>query len=91
VGRDFAAQAADFLFTTFVDIEGGRPHIADMAARALAAGREVGVFTTCHVVCRPTQDEAEDYYENYAVRMEDTASVDFYTQLTREPENLRDR
>jgi len=78
VGRDFAAKTADFLFTTFVDIEGGRPHIADMAARAHAAGREVGVFTTCHVVCRPTQEEAEDYYEHYAVRMEDTASVDFY-------------
>jgi FMNH2-dependent dimethyl sulfone monooxygenase len=78
VGRDFAAKTADFLFTTFVDIEAGRPHIADMAARARAVGREVGVFTTCHVVCRPTQAEAEDYYEHYAVRMEDTASVDFY-------------
>jgi alkanesulfonate monooxygenase SsuD/methylene tetrahydromethanopterin reductase-like flavin-dependent oxidoreductase (luciferase family) len=78
IGRDFAAKSADFLFTTFVDIEGGRPHITDMAARARAAGREVGVFTTCHVVCRPTQAEAEDYYEHYAVRMEDTASVDYY-------------
>jgi alkanesulfonate monooxygenase SsuD/methylene tetrahydromethanopterin reductase-like flavin-dependent oxidoreductase (luciferase family) len=78
VGRDFAARAVDFLFTTFVDIEGGRPHIEDMAARARAAGRQVGVYTTCHVVCRPTQTEAEDYYEHYAVRMEDTASVDFY-------------
>jgi alkanesulfonate monooxygenase SsuD/methylene tetrahydromethanopterin reductase-like flavin-dependent oxidoreductase (luciferase family) len=78
IGRDFAARAADFLFTTFVDIEGGRRHIEDMAARARAAGRQVGVYTTCHVVCRPTQTEAEDYYEYYAVRMEDTASVDFY-------------
>jgi dimethylsulfone monooxygenase len=78
VGRDFAARTADFLFTTFVDIEGGRPHIADMAARARTVGREVGVYTTCHVVCRPTRSEAEDYYEHYAVRMEDTASVDFY-------------
>jgi alkanesulfonate monooxygenase SsuD/methylene tetrahydromethanopterin reductase-like flavin-dependent oxidoreductase (luciferase family) len=78
VGRDFAAKTADFLFTTFVDIEGGRPHIADMTARARAVGRKVGVFTTCHVVCRPTQAEAQDYYEHYAVRMEDTVSVDFY-------------
>lgn len=78
VGREFAAKTADFLFTTFVDIEGGRPHIADMAARARTVGREVGVYTTCHVVCRPTQAEAEDYYERYAVEMEDTAAVDFY-------------
>jgi dimethylsulfone monooxygenase len=78
VGRDFAAKTADFLFTTFVEIEGGRPHIADMAARAHAAGREVGVYTTCHVVCRPTQTEAEDYYEHYAVTMADNVSVDHY-------------
>jgi FMNH2-dependent dimethyl sulfone monooxygenase len=78
VGRDFAAKTADFLFTTFVDVENGRPHIADMTARAGAVGRQVGVCTTCHVVCRPTQTEAEDYYEHYAVRMEDTTSVDFY-------------
>jgi len=31
------------------------------------------------VVCRPTQSEAEDYYEHYAVTMADHASVDFYT------------
>ncbi len=77
-GRDFAAMAADFLFTTFTTIESGEANIIDMRARAAAAGRQVGVFTTCHVVCRPTQAEAEDYYEHYAVRMADDASLDFY-------------
>ena len=78
-GRDFAAKAADFLLTTFVDIEKGRAHVAEMNQRAAAEGRNIGVYTTCHVVCRPTQTEAEDYYEYYAVTMADTASVDFYT------------
>jgi alkanesulfonate monooxygenase SsuD/methylene tetrahydromethanopterin reductase-like flavin-dependent oxidoreductase (luciferase family) len=77
-GRDFAARAADFLFTTFIDIDAGRAHIADMHARAAALNRHIGVFTTCHVVCRPSQAQAEDYYEHYAVKMADTASVDFY-------------
>ena len=77
-GRDFAAKAADFLFTTFVEIEKGRENIDDMRARAAAQGRDVGVFTTCHLVCRPTQTEAEDYYEYYATTMADTASVDHY-------------
>ena len=35
-------------------------------------------ITTCHVVCRPTQAEAEDYYELYASTMADQASVDHY-------------
>ncbi|MFT8245470.1 LLM class flavin-dependent oxidoreductase [Roseomonas sp. BN140053] len=78
-GRDFAARSMDFLFTTFNDIESGRGQVEDMRVRAAAQGREVGVFTTCHVVCRPTQAEAEDYYEHYAVRMADTVSVDRYT------------
>ncbi len=75
-GRDFAARAADFLFTTFTSIDAGRATITDMAARAAAAGREVGVYTTCHVVCRPAQAEAEAEYERYAVTLEDTGAVD---------------
>ena len=77
-GREFAAQAADYLFTTFTDIESGRGHIVDMNARAAAQSRNVGVFTTCHVVCRPTRAEAEAYYEHYAVTMQDSVSVDHY-------------
>jgi alkanesulfonate monooxygenase SsuD/methylene tetrahydromethanopterin reductase-like flavin-dependent oxidoreductase (luciferase family) len=77
-GRDFAAKAADFLFTTFMEIEKGREHIEDMKRRAAEQDRDVGVFTTCHVVCRPTQAEADDYYELYASTMADEASVDHY-------------
>jgi dimethylsulfone monooxygenase len=77
-GREFAAKAADFLFTAFVDIDKGREHIEDMKQRAAKQRRTIGVCTTCHVVCRPTQAEAEDYYEHYAVTMADNASVDHY-------------
>lgn len=77
-GRNFAAHAADYLFTTFTEIEKARDPIGDMAARTKETGRDVGVFTTCHAVCRPTQAEAEDYYERYAVTLEDTESVEKY-------------
>jgi FMNH2-dependent dimethyl sulfone monooxygenase len=77
-GREFAAKAADFLFTTFTEIDKGREHIDDMKKRAAAQNRTVGVYTTCHVACRPTQKEAEDYYEHYAVTMADNVSVDHY-------------
>jgi alkanesulfonate monooxygenase SsuD/methylene tetrahydromethanopterin reductase-like flavin-dependent oxidoreductase (luciferase family) len=77
-GRDFAARAADFLLTTFTGIDKGRATIADIAARAGAYGREVGVIATAHVVCRPSAVEAEAYYEHYAVTMQDTASVDHH-------------
>jgi len=64
--------------TTFVDIDKGRAHVDEMNARAAAEGREICVYTPCHVVCRPSQAEAEEYYEHYAVTMADHASVDYY-------------
>lgn len=76
-GRAFAAENADFLFTTFSSIEAGRATIDDMATRSAATGRQVGVFTTTHVVCRPSRAEAEDYYHHYAVEMADNAAIDY--------------
>jgi FMNH2-dependent dimethyl sulfone monooxygenase len=75
-GRDFAARHCDFLFSTFTEIEDGRRHVADIAKRAEAHGREVGVYAVCHVVCRESQAEAEAYYDLYANRVADHEAVD---------------
>ncbi|MCS6931819.1 MAG: LLM class flavin-dependent oxidoreductase [Acetobacteraceae bacterium] len=75
-GRDFAARHCDFLFSTFSEIADGHRHVEDMRARSAAVGREVGVYTVCHVVCRETQAEAEAYYRRYAVEMADHAAVE---------------
>jgi len=58
-GRRFAAQTSDFLFTPLREPAKAETHIAEIGALAKAAGREVGVFTACHVVCRETDGEAE--------------------------------
>ena len=39
-------------------------------------GRELGVISTCHVVCRDTQAEAEDYYHHYGAGMADNEALD---------------
>ncbi len=75
-GRDFASRHCDFLFSTFTDIADGRRHLADIGERAAAAGRQVGAYTVCHVVCRATQAEAEDSYDRYALREADHGAVD---------------
>ncbi|CAN5388410.1 LLM class flavin-dependent oxidoreductase [soil metagenome] len=82
-GRDFAAKTSDFLFTTFSEIEAGRAHIEDIKTRAAREGRDVGVFTTCHVVCRESQDEAESYYEHYAVTHSDKGALDYHMEQKR--------
>jgi alkanesulfonate monooxygenase SsuD/methylene tetrahydromethanopterin reductase-like flavin-dependent oxidoreductase (luciferase family) len=77
-GRAFAAKHADCLFMHLVDettLAGEIAAIRDHAARLGRADR-IGVFSSGHIVCRPTQKEAEDYYEYYAVEKADSVSVE---------------
>ncbi|MBJ3778879.1 LLM class flavin-dependent oxidoreductase [Acuticoccus mangrovi] len=74
-GRTFAARHCDMLFTTFTEIAEAPAHVADIKARGTAVGRDIGVYTVCHVVCRPSQDEAEAAYYRYAVAEADHAAV----------------
>lgn len=89
-GRDFAARHCDFLFSTFAELKDGAKHVADMRERAGAAAREVGVYTVCHVVCRPSQAEAEDYYAHYAAKEADHAAVDYHMASKKEFANSHD-
>jgi FMNH2-dependent dimethyl sulfone monooxygenase len=75
-GRDFAAAKCDYLFTTFSEMADAGKHVTDISERAEAKGRTVGAYTVAHVVCRPTDAEAEAYYERYAVTMADRDAVD---------------
>ncbi len=75
-GRDFAARNCDYLFTTFTELPEAGRHVRDIRTRAEKTGRDVGVYTVCHVVCRNSQQEADDYYERYAVTLADKDAVD---------------
>lgn len=77
-GRDFAARHCDYLFTTFSDLETGRAHVADIRARGAAAGRDIGVYTVGHVVCRETEREAREYYDYYSLTHADNAALDYH-------------
>ncbi len=90
-GRDFAAKHCDFLFSPFSNIEDGRRHVADIRERSQKQGRDVGIYTVCHVVCRETQAEAEAYYERYAVTEADHAAVDNHMAQKKEFANSHDR
>jgi alkanesulfonate monooxygenase SsuD/methylene tetrahydromethanopterin reductase-like flavin-dependent oxidoreductase (luciferase family) len=86
-GRDFAAQSCDFLFSTFTDLDDGRRHVADIYERARLHGREIGVCTVCHVVCRETQAEADAYYDRYANRLVDHEAVEAHMSAKQEFSN----
>jgi alkanesulfonate monooxygenase SsuD/methylene tetrahydromethanopterin reductase-like flavin-dependent oxidoreductase (luciferase family) len=65
-GRAFAVKNADFLFTVLADLDQGKKDVAQVKAAAKAIGRDLKVFTTTYVVCRPTKAEAIEYHDYYA-------------------------
>lgn len=80
-GREFAVRNADFLFAISLDLEKSKTEVDDIKQKAAAIGRDTGVFTLCHVVCRPTKKEAEEYYRHYANEHADWAAVDNLMRL----------
>jgi alkanesulfonate monooxygenase SsuD/methylene tetrahydromethanopterin reductase-like flavin-dependent oxidoreductase (luciferase family) len=80
-GRQFATRNADFLFCISVDPDQSRQEVIDIREQAQTHGRNTGVFTLCHVVCRPTVEEAQDYLHYYADENADWAAVDNLMRL----------
>ena len=70
-GRDFAAQTADLLFTSVSNMERAPGIVKSVNDYAARYGRRLAVFTTCHIVCRPSRKEAEDFYYYFAEEMAD--------------------
>jgi alkanesulfonate monooxygenase SsuD/methylene tetrahydromethanopterin reductase-like flavin-dependent oxidoreductase (luciferase family) len=80
-GREFAARNADFLFAISVDLEKSKAEVDSIRAASSKLGRNTGVFTLSHVVCRPTVKEARDYYHYYANENADWGAVDNLMRL----------
>lgn len=59
LGREFASRNANFLFTPAIDLERSKVEVAELKAQGREQGRKVDVLTFSHVICRPTQAEAD--------------------------------
>lgn len=55
--------------------------VADIKAQARASGREIEVYTQGQVICRPTQKEAEDYYQWANVENAEWPAIDRMLEL----------
>jgi FMNH2-dependent dimethyl sulfone monooxygenase len=76
-GRDFCARNLDCMLTRLSDIDNDRAETVKLRALGRRYGNEISVFATAHVVLRPTQREADEYYHHYAVEMADEETLDF--------------
>lgn len=77
-GRDFAAQAADALFTNLTELDQIPALLENVATYAEPYGRSLPVYAMGHVVCRPTRREAEEFFHYFAEDMADTEGQQHY-------------
>jgi len=76
-GKQFAARNCDFLFTVILDIDSGRKIVQSVKEHARTKyKRNIELFTTAYVVCRPTMKEAQEYHHYYAVEKADNQAVE---------------
>lgn len=80
-GRDFAVCNADFLFTPAIDLDRSAAEVADLKQRAGEVGRQVDVLTFSHVICRPTEKEAQDYLAYVTGEATDQGALDNLIRL----------
>jgi alkanesulfonate monooxygenase SsuD/methylene tetrahydromethanopterin reductase-like flavin-dependent oxidoreductase (luciferase family) len=79
-GQAFALRNCDAFFTANAaqktSLEASAKAVADIKARAKAMGREIELYTVGQVICRPTQQEAEDYYRHAIIENADLGAID---------------
>ena len=80
VGQAFAVRNCDAFFvatvTSRMSLGGTADKVAEVQAAAHKHGREIEVFTVGQVICRPTQKEAEDYYQHVNIENADWGAID---------------
>ena len=79
-GQTFALRNCDAFFTatagTRTSLEGAAKRVQEVKDEARALGREIEMFTIGQVICRPTQQEADDYYHHANVENADWEAID---------------
>ena len=80
VGQAFALRNCDAFFVATAgsrtSLAGNAAKVAEIKGAAAKLGRQIEVFTVGQVICRPSQQEAEDYYRHVNIEHADWGAID---------------
>ena len=79
-GQLFAARFADILFTAMYTETQVGESIRLAKNQASAFGRQIEVYATTQIVCRPSRKEAQDYLNYYAIDMADPDAIEYFAR-----------
>ena len=79
-GQAFAMRNCDAFFTATnasrKSIEGTAKKVKEVKAQARTFERDIEVYTVGHVICRPTQQDADEYYRHAFLENADWGAVE---------------
>jgi len=79
-GQAFALRNCDAFFTATnasrKSIEGTAKKVAEVKAQARTFDRDIEVYTVGHLICRPSQQEADEYYRHAFIDNADWGAVE---------------
>ncbi len=85
VGQAFALRNCEAFFTATAgsrtSLEANAMRVADIKSKARVYGRDIEIYTVGQVVCRPTQQEADDYYRYVITDNADWAAIERMMEL----------
>ena len=80
VGQAFALRNCDAFFVATAgsrkSLAGNATKVSEIKAQANGLGRDIEIFTVGQVICRPTQKEADDYYQHAIIDNADWGAID---------------
>ena len=87
-GRDFALKNCDILVTMFSDITALKHQVASIKRKSKIKKKNFEVFTLCHIVCKKTDKQAQEYYDDYSKHKIDKIAVsNFSNIIAKNPKN----
>jgi alkanesulfonate monooxygenase SsuD/methylene tetrahydromethanopterin reductase-like flavin-dependent oxidoreductase (luciferase family) len=80
VGQAFALRNCDAFFVATsgsrTSLEGNAKKVAEIRREAQSFGRDIEIYTVGQVICRASQQEAEDYYRHAIIENADWGAID---------------
>jgi len=80
VGQAYALRNCDAFFVATAasrsSLAGSAAKVAEVKTAAKDLGRDIEVFTVGQVICRPTQKEADEYYQHVNIDNADWEAID---------------
>ena len=90
-GKAFALARADCLFTPLRTLELGAQSVRALTSEGREMQRAFDVYTNVHIICRPTDAEANDYYAWFADENADWEAVDNMHSLSKRSDTNSER